>query len=123
LKRGEIRAWMQTGAPPASPQTAHADSVEAVIERFTGGREIPGVANTTFLRHALDHLPDADLAGWATAHTARHGLARRWSLWYQDYPLLLSPVWMLALGGLLLLHSRMEDRGAGRLPPGPPGAG
>jgi uncharacterized protein DUF1707 len=37
--------------------------------------------------------------------------------------LLLSPVWMLALGGLLLLHSRPEDRGAGRLPPGPPGNG
>ena len=36
--------------------------------------------------------------------------------------LLLSPVWMLALGGLLLLHSRPEDRGARRLPPGPPGA-
>jgi hypothetical protein len=33
---------------------------------------------------------------------------------------LLSPVWMLALGGLLLLHSRPEDRGARRLPPGPP---
>jgi hypothetical protein len=37
--------------------------------------------------------------------------------------LLFSPVWMLALGGLLLLHSRMEDRGARRLPPSPPGAG
>jgi hypothetical protein len=37
--------------------------------------------------------------------------------------LLFSPVWMLALGGLLLLHSRMEDRGARRLPPGPPDAG
>lgn len=37
--------------------------------------------------------------------------------------LLFSPVWMLALGGLLLLHSRMEARGARRLPPGPPGAG
>ena len=37
--------------------------------------------------------------------------------------LLLSPVWMLALGGLLLLRSRPEDRGARRLPPGPPGAG
>ncbi len=24
---------------------------------------------------------------------ARHGLARRWSLWYQEYPVLLSPVW------------------------------
>jgi hypothetical protein len=37
--------------------------------------------------------------------------------------LLFSPVWMLALGGLLLLHSRPEDRGAGRLPPRPPDAG
>lgn len=37
--------------------------------------------------------------------------------------LLLSPVWMLALGGLLLLHSRLGDRGTRRLPPGPPGAG
>jgi amidase len=27
------------------------------------------------------------------AHTARYGVARRWSLWYQDYPVLLSPVW------------------------------
>jgi hypothetical protein len=35
--------------------------------------------------------------------------------------LLLSPVWMLALGGMLLLHTRPEDRGARRLPPGPPG--
>jgi Domain of unknown function (DUF1707) len=37
--------------------------------------------------------------------------------------LLLSPVWMLALGGLLLLHARPEDRGARRLPPRPPDAG
>jgi len=37
--------------------------------------------------------------------------------------LLLSPVWMLALGGVLLLHSRPGDRDAKRLPPGPPGAG
>ncbi len=39
--------------------------------------------------------------------------------------LLLSPVWMLALGGVLLLHSRPsrpEDRSARQLPPGPPGA-
>ena len=37
--------------------------------------------------------------------------------------LLFSPVWMLALGDLLLLHCRMEARGARRLPPGRPGAG
>ena len=33
--------------------------------------------------------------------------------------LLLSPVWMLALGGLLPLRSRLDRRAARRLPPGP----
>jgi hypothetical protein len=38
--------------------------------------------------------------------------------------LLLSPVWVLALAALLLLHSRLERSAARRLPPGPgqPGA-
>jgi len=48
-------------------------------------------------RQSIDYvdgyLPASDLASWATAHTARHGLARRWTLWYQEYPVLLSPVW------------------------------
>jgi len=48
-------------------------------------------------RQSIDYvdgyLPASDLASWAMAHTARHGLARRWSLWYQEYPVLLSPVW------------------------------
>ena len=46
-----------------------------------------------FLDYALGYLPESDVAAWAMAHTARHGLARRWSLWYQEYPVLLSPVW------------------------------
>jgi hypothetical protein len=33
--------------------------------------------------------------------------------------LLLSPAWMLALAGLLLLHSRLDKRATRRLPPGP----
>lgn len=33
--------------------------------------------------------------------------------------LFLSPVWLLALAGLLALHSRLDRRAAGRLPPGP----
>jgi hypothetical protein len=37
--------------------------------------------------------------------------------------LFLSPIWLLALAGLLALHSRLDRRAAGRLPPGPgPGA-
>src|SRR5215813_10386053 len=55
--------------------------------------QLMGESGKQFLGHALDHLPAPDLTGWAIAHTARHGLARRWSLWYQEYPVLLSPVW------------------------------
>jgi len=33
--------------------------------------------------------------------------------------LFLSPIWLLALAGLLALHSRLDRRVAGRLPPGP----
>ncbi len=55
--------------------------------------QLMGPGGRQFLANALDTLPAPDLATWAMAHTARHGLARRWSLWYQEYPVLLSPVW------------------------------
>src|SRR6185437_8648654 len=29
----------------------------------------------------------------ARSRSARHGVARRWSLWYQEYPVLICPVW------------------------------
>jgi amidase len=61
--------------------------MKPVLDQFMGadGRK--------FLGNALDVLPAPDMTGWAIAHAARHGLARRWSLWYQEYPVLLSPVW------------------------------
>jgi amidase len=55
--------------------------------------QLMGSGGRQFLVNALETFPAPDLAGWATAHTARHGVARRWSLWYQEYPVLLSPVW------------------------------
>jgi amidase len=55
--------------------------------------QLMGPGGRHFLVSALESWPAPDLAGWAVAHTARHGLARRWSLWYQEYPVLLSPVW------------------------------
>jgi amidase len=55
--------------------------------------QLMGSGGRQFLVNALETLPAPDLASWAMAHTARHGLARRWSLWYQEYPVLLSPVW------------------------------
>ena len=43
LKRHEIRAWLQTGAPPAST-ASHGNSVQSVIARYAGGRALePGV--------------------------------------------------------------------------------
>jgi hypothetical protein len=35
--------------------------------------------------------------------------------------LFFSPVWLLALAGLLALHARLDRRAAGQLPPGPGG--
>src|SRR5215470_12477673 len=55
--------------------------------------QLMGDGGRQFLGHALDNLPAPDLTGWAIAHTSRYGLARRWSMWYQDYPVLLCPVW------------------------------
>jgi len=61
------------------------------------------------------------VAGMIVVSAVSNGIAN--PLYVLAVVLLFSPVWMLALGGLLLLHSRMEDRGARRLPPGPPGVG
>jgi amidase len=55
--------------------------------------QVMGAGGRQFLDYALDYLPEPDVASWAMAHTARHGLARRWSLWHQEYPVLLCPVW------------------------------
>jgi amidase len=55
--------------------------------------QVMGAAGRQFLGYALEHLPASDLTTWAVAHTARYGVAREWSLWYQQYPVLLSPVW------------------------------
>ena len=42
LKRHEIRTWLQTGAPPAAAVSS-GSSIESVIARYTGGRQIePG---------------------------------------------------------------------------------
>ncbi len=55
--------------------------------------QVMGEGGRTFLDHALTHLPVIDQPGLAAAHTQRFGLARRWSLWFAEHPVLLSPVW------------------------------
>lgn len=54
---------------------------------------IMGAGGRQFLTYTLDYLPAIDQHAWANALTARHGVARAWNLWYQEYPVLLSPVW------------------------------
>jgi amidase len=54
---------------------------------------IMGAGGRQFLSYALEAMPASDLHAWANALTARQGLARRWALWYQEYPVLLCPVW------------------------------
>ena len=59
--------------------------------------QVMGAGGRQFLDYGFEYLPAPDLAAWAAAHTARHGLARRWSLWYQEYPVRWSrPGWPTA---------------------------
>jgi amidase len=61
--------------------------MKPVLDQFMGadGSKVIG--------RFLEAMGETDMTGWAVAQTARNGLARRWSMWYQDYPVLLSPVW------------------------------
>lgn len=54
---------------------------------------VMGEGGKRFLDHAMEYLPETDLPTWAAVHTERHGIARRWSLWHQDHPVLICPVW------------------------------
>jgi amidase len=55
--------------------------------------QLMGAGGRQLIDHLSGYLPASDLASLAMAHTARNGLARRWGVWYQEYPVLLSPVW------------------------------
>ncbi len=54
---------------------------------------VVGIGGMQFLNLAREVLPDVDLDAWANAQLTRNGIARRWSLWFQNYDILLSPVW------------------------------
>jgi amidase len=46
-----------------------------------------------FLDLFLDNIATPDVVGAALLHTERYGLARRWNEWFEQYPILLTPVW------------------------------
>lgn len=54
---------------------------------------VMGPAGRQFLDHAVEYLQELDVTAFALDLTARHGIARRWSEWYQEHPVLLGPVW------------------------------
>jgi amidase len=54
---------------------------------------VMGEEGMRFLDLTQEIFNELDLAGWAALQAARHGLARRWNLWFEEHPVLLSPVW------------------------------
>lgn len=52
-----------------------------------------GKGGMQFLNLAREVLPPVDMEAWANAQLTRNGVGRRWSLWFQEYDVLLSPVW------------------------------
>lgn len=52
-----------------------------------------GKGGLQFLNLAREVLPAVDMEAWANAQLTRNGVGRRWSLWFQHYDVLLSPVW------------------------------
>ena len=54
---------------------------------------VMGEDGKRFLEHAVNHLPEVDQATLAMELTERYGISRRWSLWFEDFPVLICPVW------------------------------
>ena len=54
---------------------------------------VMGDGGRAFLELAEPILATDDLAALLAAHTARSGVARRWSVWMEDQPIVISPTW------------------------------
>jgi amidase len=74
------RVWSQQ---LSGELTLQIDLLDAVMGE--GGRK--------FLHYTKDANPPVGLAEWSAAQTLRNGIARRWSLWFEEYDALVCPVW------------------------------
>ena len=74
------RVWSQQ---LSGELTLQIDLLDAVMGE--GGRK--------FLHLTKDANPPVGLAEWALAQTVRNGIARRWSMWFEEFDVLLCPVW------------------------------
>jgi amidase len=63
--------------------TLQIDLLDAVMGE--GGRK--------FLHLTKDANPPVGLAEWSMAQTMRNGIARKWSLWFEEFDALVCPVW------------------------------
>jgi len=64
--------------------------VASVLPRVRG---IMGPAGLAFLDAIVEQVPPLDAAGFSAVMSTRLGIARAWSMFFADYPLVLSPTW------------------------------
>ena len=74
------RVWSQQ---LSGELTLQIDLLDAVMGE--GGRK--------FLHLTKDANPPVGLAEWSMAQTLRNGIARRWSMWFEEFDALVCPVW------------------------------
>jgi len=67
--------------------------VTDVASVLTRVRSIMGPAGLPFLDAIVAQFPPLDAAGFSAVMSTRLGIARAWSLFFADYPLVLSPTW------------------------------
>ena len=55
--------------------------------------QLMGEGGRTFLNHGMTTWPELSSAEFSEMLTRRYGVVRAWSQWFQDHPVLLTPVW------------------------------
>jgi amidase len=64
--------------------------VAAILDKLY---PIMGESGARFLRYAYEPLPTYDAKAMSLMYVQRHAVAREWSVFMEDYPLVLSPTW------------------------------
>jgi amidase len=54
---------------------------------------VMGEGGRKFVDFTTVNRAKVEFSEWVNAQLQRNGLGRRWNLWFQEYPVLLSPTW------------------------------
>jgi amidase len=54
---------------------------------------VMGEGGRKFVNFTTANRTKVELSEWVNAQLQRNGLGRRWNVWFQEYPVLLSPTW------------------------------